>query len=326
MLLFSLVSCADSPKPRARSLYDYFNTVITVSDYSGLSDGEFEELLALVSNEYLEYHRLYDIYNGYDGINNLETLNSAGGEWVELDGRITDLLSYGKQMYGLTGGAVNIAMGAVLSIWHRHRTAGLSKPETATLPDAAELSAAAEHCDINNIEIDTEGGRARLRDSALRVDVGAIAKGYATEKIAQLLEERGYTGVVLNAGGNVRIVGSKPDGKGFSVGIENHDRTVGGYAFVLTLADTAVVTSGAYQRYYTVDGKRYGHIIDGETLMPAENFASVSITVKDSALADALSTALFIMSYEDGRALIETIDGADAYWVMLDGSKITTKE
>lgn len=325
-LLFSLVSCKENPKPKSRSLYDCFDTVITVSDYSGLSDGDFDALFALVAGEYEQYHRLYDIYNEYDGINNLATLNAAGGEWVELDSRITDLLSYGKEIHALTDGTVNIAMGAVLSIWHGYRAEGLSKPEAAALPDMAELMAAAEHCDVNGIEIDAKNGRARLNDKELRVDVGAVAKGYATERIAELLSSEGYVGVVLNAGGNVRIVGSKPNGGGFSVGIENPDRAAGGYSFVLTLADTAVVTSGAYQRYYTVDGKRYGHIIDGETLMPAERFASVSITVKDSALADVLSTALFIMSYEDGRALIETVDGADAYWVMLDGAKKTTKE
>ena len=322
----ALSSCTRETEPRRQSFYDCFDTAITVIDYSGEGEESFSAMCADVRRQYEEYHKLYDIYNEYDGINNLATLNRLAGEWVELDSRAIDLLLYGKEAYALTGGAVNIAMGSVLSLWHECRSAAKENPAAATLPSEAALSTAAKHCDITRLEIDKANSRARLADEGMRVDVGAVAKGYATEKIAERLAAEGRGGVVINAGGNVRIVGTKPSGDGFTVGIENPDLGEGGYAFVMTLSDTAVVTSGSYQRYFTVDGKRYGHIIDGQTLMPAEKFASVSVTVADSALADVLSTALFVMDYEEGRALIESLDGADAYWVLPDGSKRTTAE
>ena len=325
-LFFALSGCAANREPASATFYDYFDTAITVSDYSEPSSKEFSELSATVRAEFEEYHKLYDIYNEYDGINNLATLNRLAGEWVELDGRILDLLLYGKQAYSLTGGAVNIAMGSVLSLWHEARTLGRENPSLAYLPEKSELEAAAAHTDIDKIEIDTVGGRARLSDPEMRIDVGAVAKGYATERICERLEAEGRTSLVINAGGNVRIIGKKPSGADFSVGIENPAPGEGGYSFILSLSDTAVVTSGSYQRYFTVEGKRYGHIIDGETLMPAERYLAVSVTVKDSALADVLSTALYVLDLDEGLALVKSIDGARAYWVNTDGSKVTSED
>lgn len=325
-LFFALTGCGTKREPESATFYDYFDTVITVSDYSGRRGEDFSELSLSIKAEYEVYHKLYDIYNEYDGINNLATLNRLAGEWVELDGRILDLLLYGKEAYSLTGGTVNIAMGSVLSLWHEARLLGRENPSLAYLPEKSALEAAAAHTDIDKIEIDSSGGRARLSDPEMRVDVGAVAKGYATERICEGLEAEGRTSLVINAGGNVRIIGKKPSGADFSVGIESPAPGEGGYSFILSLSDTAVVTSGSYQRYYTVNGKRYGHIIDRETLMPAERYLSVSVTVNDSALADVLSTALYVLDYEEGLALVKSIEGARAYWVNTDGSKTTSED
>ena len=138
--------------------------------------------------------------------------------------------------------------------------------------------------------------------------------------IARGLEERGVTGYVLNVGGNVRTIGTKPGGVGWTVGVE--DPLGGdGYIAYLSLSGESLVTSGSYQRYYIVDGKRYHHIIDPDTLMPAEGFVSVSVLTKNSALGDALSTALFCMTLEEGSALVESLDGVEAEWVFPDGTR-----
>jgi thiamine biosynthesis lipoprotein len=184
-----------------------------------------------------------------------------------------------------------------------------------------KLRKAAEHTDISSLIIDKENNTVTITDPEVRLDVGAIAKGYAVEMVAQKLEKMGVSGYVLNVGGNVRTVGSKADGKPWTVGVENpFDDESKPYIAYLALAGESVVTSGSYQRYYVVNGKRYHHIIDPETLMPSEGFTSVSIRCTSSAMGDALSTALFCMDLESGKALIESIEGAEAMWVLHDGT------
>ena len=150
-------------------------------------------------------------------------------------------------------------------------------------------------------------------------------KDLVVEMVARKLEEQGVTGFVLNVGGNVRTIGTKGDGDKWVVGIENPaDDEEKPYLAYLGLAGEALVTSGSYQRYYLVDGKRYHHIIDPDTLMPSEGFTSVSILTGSSADGDALSTALFCMSFEDGLALIESLPNTEAMWVFHNGQEKTS--
>jgi thiamine biosynthesis lipoprotein len=128
---------------------------------------------------------------------------------------------------------------------------------------------------------------------------------------------------VLDVGGNLRIVGAKPDGNGWITGIKD-PHNASKYAEKLTLSDISCVTSGDYERYFEVDGIRYHHIIDKDTLYPAEHFSSVTVICRDSGLADALSTALFCMSYEEGRALVDALDSVEVIWVTKAGGKYTT--
>ena len=322
-MLLSLLSCGVSdPAPKSKTYYDYFDTVISLSDYSGMNESEFSALTARIEEELSSYHRLFDIYNEYDGVVNVATLNRLAGKGaVKISRELFNLLEFGKQAYELTGGEVNIAMGALLARWHDCRTLAL-ETGTTTLPSEGELIELYSHSDIADLILDGEAMTAELRDAEMSLDVGAVAKGYATERIAEMLEAEGVTGFVINAGGNVRMIGTKPSGNGWVIGIENP--LGNGYSHKLTKADTSVVTSGAYQRYFTHNGKNYGHIIDKDTLRPAEHHLSVSISVNDSGLADVLSTALFSMSYEEGLALIRSTEGAEAYWVRLDSSVVTS--
>ena len=213
-------------------------------------------------------------------------------------------------------------MGSVLSIWHRYREVGKS------VPAMAELRAAAEHTDITKLELDRAGGRARLLDPEMSLDVGAIAKGYATERIAASLIAKGVSSYVLDVGGNLRAIGSKPDGSTWRTGVKNpniYDFDTP-YVEYLDVKDTSVVTSGDYQRFYVVDGVSYHHIIYKDTLLHADYFASVTIVTGDSGLADALSTALFTMDYESGRALASTIDDITVIWVTKDGEVLKLGE
>ena len=232
------------------------------------------------------------------------------------------MLLYAKEVHRLTSGKLNIAMGSVLSIWHEYRTAGLDKPLSAELPPMELLSEAALHTDIDNLIIDEENSTVWISDPQMKLDVGAIAKGYAVEMVARSLEDRGISGYVINVGGNVRTVGTKHDGEKWVAGIENPNaESDKPYVVYLQLAGESLVTSGSYQRYYTVGNKSYHHIIDPQTLMPAEGYLSVSVVCKNSAQGDALSTALFCMPFDQGYALVESLPDAEALWIMPDESR-----
>ncbi len=323
LLCLMLSSCASHPQKNKYSAYsmDYFDTVITIVGYENTKE-EFDAVAKQIFAELSEYHRLYSIYHRFDGLENLCTVNESvdgAHRTVTVDKRIIDMLLFAIEMYDATEGMVNIAMGSVLSLWHNYREIGRDDPANASLPPLQSLQDAAGHTDISKIIIDDENCTVTLTDPQMKLDVGAVAKGYATECVARSLEERGVTGYVLNVGGNVRAIGSKPDGEGWTVGIE--DPSGEDYLAYLTLSGMSVVTSGSYQRYYFVDGKRYHHIIHPDTLMPAEGFTSVSVICRDSGFGDALSTALFCLSLSDGIELIESLPETEAMWVSDDGTK-----
>ena len=321
-LLF--ISCNTQKNKYVTHSLDYFDTATTITGYE-TNQEKFDqisgEILALLG----EYHKLYTIYHRFDGMENLCTINELKDgthRTVTVDSRIIDMLLYAKEMYQITNGKLNIAMGSVLSIWHEYRTEGLDEPWAAELPPMELLSEAAQHTDINSLIIDQENSTVWISDPKMTLDVGAIAKGYAVEMVARWLESRGISGYVLNVGGNVRTIGTKPNDEKWLAGIENpNTESDQAYLAYLQLTGESIVTSGSYQRYYTVGNKNYHHIIDSQTLQPAEGYLSVSVISKNSAEGDGLSTALFCMPFDEGLALVESLPDVEALWVMSDESR-----
>ncbi len=298
-----------------------FDTVTQIVGYAD-SKEEFSEYTQLIYDNLKEYHELFDIYNDYEGLNNIKTINdNAGIKPVKVDKRIIDLLQFSKDAYELTDGKVNIAFGAVLEVWHDYRDKGLENPETAALPPMDVLVEKVKHTDIDKVIINEEDSTVYLEDPEMALDVGAIAKGYATEMVSDIAVEHGYTNGMISVGGNVRTVGGKGDSKeDWKVGIQNPDMEADKKElYILNFKDDSLVTSGDYQRYYTVDGKQYHHIIDPDTLMPSDYFTAVTILCKDSGMADALSTAVFNMPYEEGKEFVESLPDTEALWVFKDG-------
>ena len=307
------------------SFLDLFDTYTELTIYAS-GEAEATQIAALARDELLACHQLFDIYHEYEGLNNIKTINdSAGMTAVSVDDRIIDLLVFAKEMYSKTGGQVNVAMGSVLSLWHDRRTAGIEDPENASLPDMDALYAASLHTNIDDLVIDEEAGTVFLRDAEMRLDVGAIAKGYASELTAQRMLAYGAESALLSVGGNVRAIGIRADGQAWQVGIQNPDlQNSADDIAVVALSSRSMVTSGSYQRYYIVNGVRYHHIIDPQTLMPSAFSQSVTICTEDSGVADALSTALFTVSVEQGKEILSRFSGAEALWVDMDGEMIQT--
>ena len=317
---FLFTSCVDRTQKYTKptvGLFDTVTTIVAEADSQEEFDTLFDEIVAMLGY----YHRLFDIYHTYDGMNNLKNVNDAAGSPVTVDTPLLALLSFGIEAYEKTDGSVNIAIGGLTSVWHRYRAAATENPTAAALPSEAELSDAAAHTDIASIVIDRENSAVCLTDEKVRIDVGAIAKGYAVERVAEALIARGITGVILNVGGNIRVIGTRRNGDCFTVGVENPN---GGYTAVLAVRDVSVVTSGSYLRYYTVNGKRYHHLIDTKTHYPADFHTAVTVVTPDAGLADMLSTALFCMPYSDGIALLSQFENAEAIWVNKDGETKTS--
>ena len=333
-----LEGCSRSVTPErySKQFLDVFDTVSMEIGFEK-SEADFMKCYDASHAQLLKEHQLYDIYNSYEGMNNLKTVNDqAGIQPVAVDKDLLDLIKWGKEVYTLTDGKVNIAYGAVLKLWHEKREAGMGDPEHAELPDPEALEEAAKHTSIDDVIIDEAAGTLYLRDPEMSLDVGGIGKGYATERAAQLVKEEGAASFLLNLGGNVRAIGTKGDGSKWVCPVENPDyrdtQTGAQYAVTCYLEDRSLVTSGDYERYYTVNGQRYHHIIDPDTLYPATYHRSVSILTEDSGLADALSTALFMMSVEDGKKLItalhegtsplgpdQKVEKLEAMWIDADG-------
>lgn len=300
---------------------DLFNTVTTIV---GRAENEelFREQVQVIYDQLLEYHQLFDIYNEYEGINNLKTINdNAGTGAVKVDERIIKLLLDCKKFYDDTDGKVNVAMGSVLSLWHDARTKGINDPLHAKLPDHEQLTAAAAHMDIEAVIIDEKASTVYIADPKVQLDVGAIAKGWATQRVAEMVmaDHSDAAGFLISVGGNVCAAGLKDDaGTAWVVGINSPDEA-DSFLHTLYVSGGCVVTSGDYQRTYEVDGKLYHHIIDPDTLYPSEYWRSVTIVCEDSGVADALSTALFLVDRESGQKLLDRCN-AMAMWVDRNGN------
>ena len=314
LLLSGCAGAGEEQKQYTATFLTVFDTVTTIVGRD-VSEESFTEKTQAIHDELLVYHQLFDIYNEYEGLNNLKTVNDHPGEAIEVDQAVIDLLLDCKAYYELTGGRVNAAMGSVLYLWHEAREDGLDDIANAYLPDGEALREAASHASWDDVVIDAENRTVTILDPALRLDVGAIAKGWSVQRTA----ENAPSGLLISVGGNVCATGPKDaSGTPWVVGVQDPD---GGenYLHTLYLTKGSMVTSGDYQRAYLVDGEIYHHIIDPDTLYPGKLWRAVTVVCPDSGLADALSTALFLLPQDAGQALLDKCESC-AMWVDAEGN------
>lgn len=312
------------------TFWDSFDTVTQVVGYAKTEE-EFKDYMEIIHDRFLELHKYYDKYNSYEGMNNIKTINdNAGVAPVKVDKEIIDLLKFSLDWYDKTSGKTDITIGPVIDLWNDCRENAELNPEDAVTPEFEKLEEASKLMNINDIVIDEEKSTVYLRKKGMSLDVGSVAKGYATELVAREIEEKGLKSVLISAGGNIRGVGKPLDNvrEKWGVGIQNPDVNLFGDSNLLDtvyINDMSVVTSGDYQRYYFVDGKRMHHIIDPDTLYPGDHYRAVTVVVKDSGLADYLSTTLYLLPYDESSKLVESLDGVEAMWVFPDGEIRSTE-
>ena len=218
---------------------------------------------------------------------------NAGKDAVKVSDDTLYLLKEAREIYDFTQGAFDITIAPIIDVW------GFTK-EVKKVPDEETLKQKLDLVDMKKLQINEKNKTVFLEESGMAIDLGGIAKGYATDKVSEIFIENGITSSVISLGGNVSVTGKKEDGSKWKVAIQDPLNNEG-YAGVLYVEDTSVVTSGGYQRFFEENGKTYHHIIDPKTGMPADTgLLSVTIVCKNSTKADGLSTSVFIAGLEKG--------------------------
>lgn len=291
----------------------YMDTYIYVKLYETDSK-KAEQTFQEIEKIYQEYHKLADRYQSYDDIVNLYTIhnNTLEIDTITLDQKLYDMISYGKEWYDKSNGKLDISMGDVLDVWKQYRD------NQNGVPTIEEL----KQNDKSNIEDIILLDNNQIKNNHVNIDLGAIAKGYATEMVGEYLESIGIYNYLINAGGNVKV-GIPQNKNKFSIGIEDPNSKQGEVCKVVYGKNISVVTSGGYERYYEYDGQQYHHIIDPDTLTPANHMKSVTVITDDSRLGDVLSTVLFLMPIEEGQMFIEN-ENAEAIWYNNENQIITS--
>lgn len=330
MLILSLAGCKQKSPFEGYSKYRYqfygtFDTIVEVVAYVK-TDQEFEYFATVLHNRYQYLHNLYSIFEDAEGFHNLKTVNDqAGIAPVKVDQELFGLMQFTVKWYEEQDQSVDPTMGPLLAVWREYMNTYKNTPEDAKLPEYSQLEGAAKQMGMQYLVLDEENQTVFLAKKGMALDVGAVAKGYATERVALYMQELGFDSFSISAGGNVRTVGEPKSDVVNKWGISIQDPS-GADVFskeqdvldIIFVNDQSVVTSGNYQRYYIVDGERVHHIIDQQTLYPANLYAAVTVVTPDSGVADILSTCLYLMDQERGAELAAQV-GAEAMWVYPDG-------
>ena len=282
--------------------YFYFDTYINVKVNTVKSEREMNDIFNDIDYLYDSYHKLTDAFDSYDGIVNVYYLNNNlnNNENIEIDTRLANIIKLGIDFYDTTDGLFNVAAGNLTIKWKEFIDS------CNTLPSMEELNV---NTNINDIKLD---GNNYSKSNDVKLDLGGIAKGYVTELVGRYLEENDIHSYIINAGGNV-MVGKAYNKDTFLVGITNPDNKDDMFTKV-KVNNLSIVTSGSYQRYCTLDGINYNHIINPITKYPSNYMKSVTVVSKSSILADIYSTYLFLLPVEDGLKIVNNNPDIEAIW------------
>lgn len=256
-----------------------------------------------------EIKRIENLISSWNPQSQTSMINKqAGIKPVTVDIELIQLIERAKRVSRLTQGAFDISFGSIdKKIWHFDGS--LKK-----LPDAATAKKAVRLINYQHIITDQTNSTVFLKNKGMRIGFGAIGKGYAAEKARALLKERGVKNGIVNAGGDLTAWGAQPNGKPWTIGIANPTFKHKAFAH-LAVTNQAVVTSGNYEKFVVIDGKKYTHIIDPRTGYPVSGLQSVTIICPNAELADALATSVFVLGPEIGLHLINQLKGVEAILV-----------
>ena len=311
MILVLLCGCSITTKEPLSKTGFHFDTVITITLY----DSKDEELL----NTCFDFCREFEeLVSRTIETSEISMINHANGQSVEVSDTTIELLKRGIEFGELTDGAFDITIAPLSELWD-------FKSNPGNVPSEADINEALSHVDYKNIVID--GNTVTLKDPDAAIDLGGIAKGYMADQLKEYLLAEGITSAIINLGGNVLTVGSKPDDNAFHIGIQKPFDEQNATITSVSVKDSSVVTSGSYERYFEVNDTIYHHILNTDTGYPCDNeLLSVSILSKESIDGDALSTSCFALGLENGQKLIESMEDVDAIFVTKDFEMVDTRK
>ena len=299
-----LLTACQSAKSEYVKISDQFfamDTYITYTIYA--PETEVESMQALMVEANALFESIDDLANRFEevaGVNNIATVNKkAGKEPDVVDEKVIEMVELAKQTEEQSQGAFSVVLGPVSDVWRSYQ-----EGERTGVPSQDELEQLRPLLDSDQLIVDTAENTLYLTQPDMILDLGAIAKGYATEYVANWLEAQGVEHAIVNAGGNVKTIGTHPVNETFRIGLQDPDNLSSVFGSV-QIGATSVVTSGDYQRYFEYEGQRYHHLIDPQTLQPARLYRSVSVVTPNSTLADVLSTTLFMMPQHEGETFIQ---------------------
>ncbi len=297
-LLLCLTGCSEKPVTKQIFAMD---TYMELTAYGDNAEAALTDVIHTINGYALQLDPEVESSAVY-------ALNHAEGGAVTLDPAIVDMLTTAKQVYVQTGGALDLTVYPIVKAW------GFID-STHTVPSDAELEQLKTVPCFDDVNIDIH---TVTMPAGTELSFGAIAKGAMAERSKQLLTEYGIEHAFLSLGGNVQTVGTKPDGSLWRVGVQDPNN-LSSHLGIVSVGEMAVVTSGSYQRYFEQDGKLYHHIIDPETAAPAESgLTSVTILCESGTMADALSTAMFILGEDAAIDYHRTYGGFDMILVTED--------
>ncbi|MBQ3648509.1 MAG: FAD:protein FMN transferase [Spirochaetia bacterium] len=308
LILFAAVlvcGCTGKPKP-VRQTELALGTVCSVSLFDSKEKALLPASFSLISE--LENKISKNIPTS-----EISALNrSAGVSPVAVSKAVFELLTMAQKFSILSEGMFDVTIDPVVELW------GIGT-DHAAVPDAEHLKHAVALVDYRALVLDAENSTAFLPQKELAVDLGGIAKGYIADQVCDFLISSDSKGGIIDLGGNILAFGKKPDGSSFRIGLQDPFGGRGSAIGVVTMENGSMVTSGIYERFFEQDGKRYHHIFDVRTGYPVDNsLVGVSILSGESAVGDALSTAVFALGLEKGMALVERTSGVEAVFITKD--------
>ena len=269
-----------------------------------------KESLAIAKKEII---RIEDLISSWDQKSETSRINrNAGIAAVEVSKELFDLIFRAQQISKLSSGAFDLTFAAIDKLWN-------FDGKESEMPNPDTLKASVFNIGYQLIELDEESLTVFLPKKGMKIGFGAIGKGYAADRAKQLLVERGVLGGIINASGDMNTWGTKPDGSSWTIGIVNPMNNKKVFSW-FSLEHNAVVTSGDYEKFTQINGRRYSHIIDPRTGIPSQGIVSCTVFAGKAELADAIATAIFVMGVESGLFLIDQLPNIEA--ILIDDSGI----
>lgn len=304
-----LVSCtkgsSDNNEPLTRT-EALMGTVVKISLY----DNTDSKILDKAFDRVKEIEKLVSANESGTEIDSIN--NAAGKNAVKVTSTTFNVIEKGLEYSILSEGDFDVTVGPLVKLW----SIGL---EGAKVPTQAEIDSTLPLIDFNSLELNKQEQTVFLKNENMAIDLGAIAKGFTADEIAKLLTDNGVKSAIIDLGGNVFTLGTKPSGDDWTIGVQNPFNDRGDIIGTIKVNNKTVVTSGIYERYIEKDNVKYHHLLNPDTGYPYDNdIAGISIITEKSTDADALSTTIFAKGINDGLALVESLDGVDAIFIGKD--------